>query len=172
MPPLKNTVTGVNEIAVEGINPAGGRGVQGVSGPGFGVTGISATSAGVRGDSTSGRGTEGWSDTGEGILGLSKQGIGVSGEAMASGPGGRGGIGVFGKGPVAAGHFEGHVTITRNLKVQHIDASGIAVGGSSVSYALSNIEGHMTVAEQRIKELQDAVTTLYKLTGHTPPKFT
>ena len=118
MATLKNVVNGVNQNAIEGESTTDGRGVQGRGDKGMGVAGISESSAGVRGDSKKGRGVEGWSEASEGVFGRSQHGIGVYGEstggtqAATIGEGFRGGVGVYGTGPVAAGQFEGKVFVS------------------------------------------------------------
>jgi hypothetical protein len=121
---------------------ANGRGVAGTSETNYGIQGHSRDIAGIRGDSDKSRGVEGWSkdndgvwgmNTGEtrgaaGVHGASKgEGIGVFGES-ANDDGVRGvstngngvsafggNTGVYAKGPVNAGFFEGNIHVTGNI---------------------------------------------------------
>ncbi len=136
-----------NVAAVSGIHTAGaaaiigqsndGRGVLGVSESGQGIWGASVSSygvagesqkgAGVRGTSTEGRGTEGVSTEAEGVVGFSTNSTGVWGQADGAGNGLQGtsksGIGVFGKGGLLAGFFEGDVEVTGDIRLKNADCA-------------------------------------------------
>ena len=167
MATLKNVVSGVKQNAIEGESTTNGRGVQGRGDRGMGVAGISDSSAGVRGDSTTGRGVEGWSEASEGVFGRSKRGIGVYGEATGT-HGVRGGVGIFGKGPAAAGQFEGKVFVSDVVTADNF----VLPNGDTLTANIKMANATRIVTTLQIKELQAAVLKLYTIVGKTPPKFT
>ena len=120
-----------NQRGVEGHSTKD-HGVVGRSKDGTGVFGDSVNQRGVEGHSTEDHAVVGQSDKGAGILGESTQFEGVRGISHAADRGAvvgindnPGGVGVFGKGGRAAGHFEGKVKITESLTVQGIDVVGL-----------------------------------------------
>jgi hypothetical protein len=123
-----------------------GRGVVGVSDSGVGVWGANKSGRAVVGAvDTDGTGVWGEVKTGTGVVGVVNEGdgVGVSGRS-ATGDGlrgtGRNGVsafgqhtGVFAKGPVNAGFFEGNVDITGNLTIQGVSIQTGCSGSSSLS---------------------------------------
>ena len=87
-----------NNGGVIGINNAGG----------WGVIGRSPLNVGVSGESENGRGVVGTSKNNDGVFGSGKNGVSAFGSHT----------GVFAKGPVNAGFFEGNVFVTKTLTVK------------------------------------------------------
>ena len=139
------TATGPHTVGVRGIGDGAGLvgistagwgangesqsgvGVRGVSTTGWGVNGEGASGVGVRGVSKTGWGVDGESESGVGVRGVSQSNAGVNGES-SSGDGVRGisananGVsafgghtGVYAKGPVNAGYFDGNVHVSGNI---------------------------------------------------------
>lgn len=119
-----------------------GRGVEARSDTNYGITGDSRTFPGVRGTSIDNRGIEGWSTNNDGIWGITTgniqgaagvhgvsedQSIGVFGQSVnndgvrgvstnhncVSAFGGN--TGIYAKGPVNAGYFEGNIHVTGDI---------------------------------------------------------
>jgi hypothetical protein len=125
----------------EGILGLGRNGVHGVSGSpsdsgvwgentngGFGVSGStnSQSAAGVWGDNQgTGQGVKGTSAGGDAILGISKS----KDHSGVSAVNDSGGFGVWGRG-TPAGHFEGNVEVTGQLKTYEFAVNGLSsIGG-------------------------------------------
>lgn len=109
-------VRGAGRLGVRGESSTGD-GMSGQAGSGSGVSGISETGAGVMGKSSSGRGVHGISDGFIATVGDSVSGTGVWGRSV-SGPGI---YGVSDSGP--AGHFEGDVEVTGDIKLSNQDGA-------------------------------------------------
>jgi hypothetical protein len=86
-----------------------GRGVEGWSTSNYGVTGDSQMFPGVRGTSVEGRGIEGWSTNSDGVFGISTNKNGVSAVG--------GHTGIYAKGELNAGFFDGNVWVSKTLTV-------------------------------------------------------
>jgi hypothetical protein len=146
--------------AVYGENTADGDGVTGASESGTGAAGVSKTGRGVYGQSESNDGVAGFSTSGSGVFGESQSngvhgrtdgpGRGVWGENTANGDGVSGvsrlgtgvsgvstsGTGVFGRSSTGpAGHFQGHVEVTGEIRLIGADCAeqfstprGVAAG--------------------------------------------
>jgi hypothetical protein len=155
-------------IGVQGVSNSAGQGspllavstigVQGIA-DGTGVHGVSDGGLGVSGDSTSGVGVRGTGATG--VLGTSVNGSGVEGRSTnSSGLLGTstGGAGVFGKG-TPAGHFEGNVEVTGQLKAasMEIGAFGAIIDGA-LSAGSINCDGDLVAfGDIRIQSGKDVI---------------
>jgi hypothetical protein len=104
-----------------GVEGAGGKeGVFGTSGIGNGVRGFSDAGTGVRGESGTGNGVQGDSAQDDAVVGFAHAngkagvlGLSPNGNALAGIS--DNGTGIFAKGPVFAGFFQGNVDITGTL---------------------------------------------------------
>jgi len=138
---LSESTTG--GFGVYGENTAGGTGVVGKSKGWHAVAGFSESTTGgfgIYGEAV-GAGVVGVSKTWMGVYGETKSttgGVGVWGEHKAGGTGvvgiGSGlGTGVYGKGGRLAGHFEGDVEVTGDIRLSNADCAEDFCIGTQVS---------------------------------------
>jgi hypothetical protein len=113
------TATGVYGWGTPGLKGESsmGDGVSGHAGNGSGVSGLAGSGTGVIGKSATGRGVWGISDGFIATVGDSTSGTGVWGHSVS-------GIGVYGRSETGiAGHFEGDVEVTGDIRLQNGDCA-------------------------------------------------